>query len=144
LSQKRNQKWLRFFVYWVGGLIFNYRDNRMAKRVEKTKDNEPYVLPASDKELERFISKYKIDMTQQVISSIEFAVTHNLPIIEVFQFKGSSFVVTLSNKEFDINLENIYNYYLETEQYELCKKVVELRNKLKSNLHEKTQKSNTT
>ena len=83
-------------------------------------------------------------MTQQVISSIEFAVKHNLPIIEIFQFKGSSFVVTLSTKEFDANLENIYNYYLETEQYELCKKVVELRTKLKSNLHEKTKNPNTT
>jgi len=131
-------------VYWGGGVIFRYGTNRMAKRVEKSKDNDPYVLPANDKELERFISKYKVDMTQQVISSIEFAVKHNLPIIEIFQFKGSSFVVTLSTKEFDANLENIYNYYLETEQYELCKKVVELRTKLKSNLHEKTKNPNTT
>lgn len=118
----------------------------MAKRVEKTKEdreNDPYVLPANDKDLERFISKYKVDMTQQVISSIEFAVKHNLPIIEVFQFKGSSFVITLSIKEFDANLENIYNYYLEQEHYELCKQVVELRNKLKTNRHEKTKKPNT-
>ena len=111
----------------------------MVKKIKKivVKENEPYVLPANDKELESFIQKYKLDMTQQVVSSIEFAIQYKLPIIEVFQFKESSFVVTISCKEFDSNLENIYNYYLDKEHYELCEKVLDLRGKLKQNLNEK-------
>ena len=111
-----------------------------AKKVKKIpEENNPYVLPANDKELESFISKYKVDMTQQVIASIEFAVKHDLPIIEVFQFKGSNFVVTISAKEFESNLENIFNYYLEEEQYELCQRVIDLKEKLKQYRHEKTK-----
>ena len=114
--------------------------------VNKIKDiaegNTPYILPSTNNELLRFIENYKIDMVQQVVSSIEFAIEHNLPIIEVFQFKGSNFVVNLKVKEFSSNLENIYNYYLQTENYELCKKVVELQQKLKINTHEKKKPHN--
>lgn len=110
----------------------------MARKTKKlVKENEPYVLPADDKELESFIRKYKLDMTQQVVSSIEFAIKNELPIIEVFQFKGSSFVVTITTKEFDSNLENIYNYYLDREHYELCKRVLDLRGKINKNPNEK-------
>ena len=115
----------------------------MTKKNKKTEDNPPYILPGNDKELKRFVSNYKVDMTQQVISSIEFAIANNLPIIEVFQFKGSSFVVTISSPEFDSNLENIYKYYLETEQYELCEQVVKLLKKLKLQRHEKKKKIST-
>lgn len=106
-----------------------------------SKDNDPYVLPSDINELKNFIDRYKIDMTEQVISSIEFALKHNLPIIEVFQFKDSKFVVTVSPKEFDINLENIYRFYLESEQYELCGRVAELLKKVKKGTNEKTTKS---
>jgi hypothetical protein len=106
-------------------------------------ENDPYVLPSNNKELQTFISKYKVDMTEQVVSSIEFAIKHKLAIIEVFQFKDSKFVVTVSPKEFDSNLENIYNYYLEGEHYELCSRIVKLRKKLGKTLNEKTKNQTT-
>jgi hypothetical protein len=116
----------------------------MANRTQKlTQENDPYVLPSDNKQLQSFIEKYKVDMTEQVVSSIEFAVKHNLPIIEVFQFKDSKFVVTVAPKEFDTNLENIYKFYLQAEHYELCKRVVKLRQKLGKTLNEKTKKPST-
>lgn len=114
----------------------------MAIRTETVNsEHAAYVLPSDNEKLQAFISKYKVDMTEQVVSSIEFALNHKLPLIEVFQFKNSKFVVTVSTEEFDINLENIYNYYLETEKYELCKRIVQLREKLNKKLNEKTKKS---
>lgn len=80
-------------------------------------------------------------MTQQVVSSIEYAVKHKLPIVEVFQFKGSEFVVTVSPREFDANLENIYKFYLVKEHYELCQRIVKLRGKLKNSPNEKPKTS---
>lgn len=110
----------------------------MAIRTKITNpENDLYVLPSDNEELRTFISKYKVDMTEQVVSSIEFALKYRLPIIEVFQFKDSKFVITVSPKEFDVNLETIYNYYLEMEQYELCQRVVQLREKLKEKTNEK-------
>jgi hypothetical protein len=102
-----------------------------------SRENDPYVLPSDNGSLKEFIFKYKIDMTQRVVATIEYAIKHRLPIIEVFQFKGSKFVATISPDEFDINLESIYNYYIQTERYELCEKIVKLRHKLKTTINEK-------
>jgi hypothetical protein len=107
------------------------------------KENEPYVLPSGTKELQSFISKYKIDMMEQVISSIEFAIKNNLPTVELFQFKGSQFIVTISPPEFEENLKNIYDYYLKNEKYEFCDRIVKLLDKLNKNLNEKKKRKTT-
>lgn len=116
-------------------------DTNMAISKISVEENEPYVLPSDNKQLQTFISKYKVDMTEQVVSSIEFAIKYKLPIVEVFQFKDSKFVITLSPPEFDTNLENIYNFYLEAEHYELCQRIVKLRDKIGTSLNEKIKKT---
>jgi len=112
----------------------------MASKAKVIRENDPYVLPSNNAELQAFVNKYKIDMTEQVVSSIDFAVTHRLPIIEVFQFKDSKFVVTISSPEFEVNLETIYKFYLESEHYELCGRVAKLQKKLKKIPNEKKKK----
>jgi hypothetical protein len=89
-----------------------------------------YVLPSENKELHSFSQKFKVDMMEQVVGIIEFAVERDLPIIEVFQFKNSDFVITLSEKDYLTNLENIYAYYMKREAYEHCPRVVRLRKTL--------------
>ena len=76
-------------------------------------------------------------MTEQIVASIEFAIKHQLPIVEVFQFRGSNFVLTISNREFEPNLKHIYDFYLKSELYELCGRIVRLRNLIKENTDEK-------
>ena len=70
-----------------------------------------YVLPSDNKELLQFSKKFKLNMMEQIVSIIEFAVTHNLPFIEVFQFKNSDFVITLNESNYVSNLDNIFSYY---------------------------------
>ena len=100
---------------------------------KKIKNVSPplYVLPSENKELQTFSQKFKIDMMEQVIGAIEFAVEHNLPLIEVFQFKNSDFVITLSEKDYLTNLDNVYAYYMEKEAYEFCPRVVRLQKTIK-------------
>jgi len=111
----------------------------MVRKKKKTtsKENELYILPSSSDEMRSFISKFHIDMMEHIISSIKFAVENKLPIVEVFQFKNSPFVVTISEKEFDINLENINQFYMTHEMYELCPKIEQLRKLLKRKNDEK-------
>jgi len=90
-----------------------------------------YVLPSDNKELLIFSQKFKIDMMEQVAKTIEFAIEHNMPLIEVFQFKNSDFVITLSEKDYLNNIDNIYSYYMKNEVYEKCQRVVRLQNVLK-------------
>ena len=75
--------------------------------VNKDTNNLPslYVLPSDNKELQSFSKKFKSEMMEQVVSVIEFAVNNNLPFVEVFQFKNSDFVITLSEKDYSTNLD---------------------------------------
>ncbi len=110
-----------------------------------TKKYKPYLLPSEFSEMERFIEVNKTLMTEQVISSIEYALDKNLNVVEVFSFKDSHFVVTLPFEQFKDNLLHVYNYYIQMEKYELCTRIKKIETKLDSelkkiNTHEKKQK----
>lgn len=110
----------------------------MPKKASKYKI---YVLPSNFDEMERFIDSHKIEMTEQVVSSIEYALNKKLSFVEVFSFKNSDFVITIPIESFRENLKNVFDYYIDTENYELCARVKSietlLEKALKKNLHEK-------
>lgn len=95
----------------------------------KNNNNSPtlYVLPSDNTELQVFSKKFKMEMMEQIVNVIEFAVNNNLPFVEVFQFKNSDFVITLAEKDYSTNLDNIYSHYMKNEAYEYCSRVVKLR-----------------
>ena len=99
------------------------------------------MLPSNFDEMERFIDSHKIEMTEQVVSSIEYALNKKLSFVEVFSFKNSDFVITIPIESFRENLKNVFNYYIDTENYELCVRIKSietlLEKALKKNLHEK-------
>ena len=95
------------------------------------KATEVYILPSKDDELRSFSQHYKVDMMEQVVNSIEVAVSNKFPAIEIFQFKNSDFVITLLAKDFLSNLDNIYDYYMSHEVYEFCPRVIQLQKTLK-------------
>jgi hypothetical protein len=113
------------------------------KKVTKNQ-NDVLMLPSDNTELERFIKSNKTYLTEQALSSIEFALENKLPFVEVFKFNNSDFVITISEKEFLDNVNHIYNFYLETEHYELCTRVVKLQTMLNNinNSNEKETKIN--
>jgi hypothetical protein len=115
----------------------------MAEKNDKINSPPPYVIPSDNKELQSFSHQFKFDMMEQVIGIISFAVEHNLPIIEVFQFKNSDFVITLSEKDYLTNLDNIYSYYIEKEAYEYCPRVVKLQKTLKEKSAKNTDENQT-
>ena len=114
------------------------------KKANTTNENEVYILPSFMDDMKTFIAKFKVDMMEHVVSSIKFAVEHKLPIVEVFQFKNSPFVITITEKEYGVNLEHINKFYKDNQIYELCPKVELLQEilKHKTNEKEKPDKSN--
>ena len=106
------------------------------------KENELYVIPSPNEEMRDFVKKFKIDMMEHVVSSIKFAVENRLPIVEVFQFKNSPFVITIAEKEYKANLEHISKFYKEHQIFELCPRVEKLQEILKTKPDEK-EKSDT-
>jgi hypothetical protein len=61
----------------------------MAKKKKTTIVPSNYVLPSNNQELQDFTQKFKIEMMEQIVNSIEYAVSNRLAMIEVFQFKNS-------------------------------------------------------
>ncbi len=70
-------------------------------------------------------------MMEHIATAIEFAVLNNLPLVEVFQFKNSDFVITVFEKDYLSNIDNIYDYYMKQEVYENCPRIIKLRQTLK-------------
>lgn len=103
-----------------------------------------YVIPSVNDDLRTFAIRYKVDMMEHIIHSIEHAIENKLPIAEIFQFKNSKFVITISESEFDSNIDSIYKFYMEDEIYELCPRVIKLQNILKRKNDEKKQKTTST
>ena len=103
----------------------------MAKKKEK-KSLSFLVLPSNNIELEEYSSKNKIKLMEHVINTIHYAIEENLPSVEVFQFKNSDFVITISENEYMNNINNIMNYYIKNEKYEYCSKVTQLQTMLKN------------
>ena len=101
------------------------------------KENELYILPSPNEEMRDFVNKFKVDMMEHVVSSIQFALDNKLPIVEVFQFKNSPFVVTINEGEFETNLSHIDQYCKDNEIYELCAKVEKLQKILQRKNNEK-------
>lgn len=70
-------------------------------------------------------------MMEHVAEAIEYAVINRLPLVEVFQFKNSDFVITVFEKDYLSNIDNIYDYYMKQEVYECCPRIIKLRKTLK-------------
>lgn len=104
----------------------------MARKNIKSLPN--YVLPSDNKELATFTLKNKRAMMEQVICSIEYAVSKKLELVEVFQFKNTDFVITISEKDYLINLDTIFSFYMKSETYENCPRIVELQNSIKQQI----------
>jgi len=94
---------------------------------ERIKKLAKYSLPSTNKELLGFINSHRVPMMEQTIASIAYAIENELPMVEVFQFDESEFVITLSEKDYLNNINNIYQFYMDAELYELCSRVVVLQ-----------------
>ena len=95
-----------------------------------TKQFRAKELPAAFNTLDEFVGKHKPELVEQVVSSIEHAIRNNLSNVEVFSFKDTDYMVILNVSSFKENLDNIYKYYISTEQYEFCGRLVAVQNLL--------------
>lgn len=87
-------------------------------------------LPFEYDEMESFIRIYKDKLMEQIVLSVQYALDNEHPSVEVFSFKNSDFIVILDKSEFKENIDNIFEYYVKTEQYEFCNRLVKLKKQI--------------
>jgi hypothetical protein len=97
---------------------------------KKSEKNKLIVLPSDNAEMQKYLEANRDEINLHIISCIEYATSYNLPLIEIFNFKNSSFVITLFEKNFLENIDNIYQYYIKSENYEMCSKLIKLKSEL--------------
>jgi phosphate starvation-inducible PhoH-like protein len=88
-------------------------------------------LPSDFDELKSYIKENTLELTEQVLDSINHAIDNDLKFIEVFQFKRSKFSVTITDDTYSDNINNVYDLYIELEEYELCENVLNIGKKNK-------------
>lgn len=87
-------------------------------------------LPSDNVSMEKFVERNRAEIARRIIDNIEYGVENRLGGVEMFCFKNSNFVVMVNRKDFKDNLQNILEYSLDSEQFELCERAKRLISKI--------------
>ena len=113
----------------------------MKKTQPKTKSNSAHIryqvleLPSNSADMERFVEENRTRINEKIVDTIDYAIRKKLGVVELFCFKNSRFVVVLNQRDYMENLNNIFKYSLDNEQFEVCEKVKKIRDKLEKISH---------
>jgi len=81
--------------------------------------------------LEDFEAKAKKPiMMRSLVSNIASGIENNLESVNVAEIKHHDVIISVSKDEWKPGLENAMNYYIKTEEYEICSKIKELIKRL--------------
>jgi hypothetical protein len=97
-------------------------------------------LPSDNSAMENYIQNHREEINEKIVDAIEYAMHNRLGGVEIFCFKGSSFVVVLNRKDFKDSLENIFEFGMEKEKFEICAKVKQLIRRMDRLSHISTYK----
>ena len=97
-------------------------------------------LPSNNDVMENYIHKNREEINERIVDAIEYALRNRLGGVEVFCFNGSNFVVVLNRKDFKDSLENIFEFGMEKEKFEICAKVKQLIRRMDKLSHISTYK----
>ena len=88
--------------------------------------HEVVELPSNNEAMEQYVLKNRMEINEKILDNIEFAMNHKLGGVELFCFKDSNFVVVLHRKDFKESLQNIYNFSMKHEKFEMCVRIKKL------------------
>jgi hypothetical protein len=89
-------------------------------------------LPSSYIVLNSYLQTHKKELFSHIIESLEYASTKNISDITIFTFDQSKYTISVSSEDFKENIDCLYQMFLENEQYELCSKINNLKEKYAS------------
>lgn len=104
-----------------------------AKKKSVKKPREKYgviELPTDNAAIEEFVAKNRVAINEKIVDNIEYALKQRLGGVEIFCFKNSNFVVVLNRKDFKESLEDIFEFSLDNEHFEICDKVKKMMDKI--------------
>lgn len=103
---------------------------KKSSSIQKNSTYEVIELPSDNDEMEKYIEENRVDINKKMVDNIDYAINKRLGTVEVFCFKNSNFIVLMNRKDFKENLDNIFEFSLENEQFEVCVKIKKVIEKL--------------
>ena len=81
--------------------------------------------------LNDFEAKYeKRVMVKSLVENVTEGLKSNLESVNIAEIKNHNVMISVPKTEWKSGLEKAIDYYVETEEYEECSKIKDLRNKL--------------
>lgn len=102
------------------------------KKVTAVVEKISYTLPSKNDVLRNYLVRNKTLLQEKIVSAIEYALLHNLNVVDIFDFENTDFIISIYPKDFNTNLEYIFKSYIQSENYELCTRIVRLQNVIKN------------
>jgi|LauGreDrversion4_2_1035121.scaffolds.fasta_scaffold23519_9 hypothetical protein len=106
-------------------------NNKGSGSKSKSKNKyEVIELPASNAEMEKYLEIHRKEINRRVVENIDYGIKMRLSAVEIFSFKNSNFVVLMNRKDFKENLQNIIDFSLKNQDFDVCKKAKMVMQKL--------------
>ena len=106
-------------------------NNKGSGSKSKSKNKyEVIELPASNAEMEKYLEIHRKEINLRVVENIDYGIKMRLSAVEIFSFKNSNFVVLMNRKDFKENLQNIIDFSLKNQDFDVCKKAKMVMQKL--------------
>jgi hypothetical protein len=106
-------------------------NNKGSGSKSKSKNKyEVIELPASNAEMEKYLEIHRKEINRRVVENIDYGIKMRLSAVEIFSFKNSNFVVLMNRKDFKENLQNIIDFSLKNQDFDVCKKAKMVLQKL--------------
>lgn len=91
-----------------------------------TVKHEVVELPSNNKEMEDYVLSNRLEINEKILDNIEFALKNKMSVVELFCFKDSNYVVVLNRNDFKESLQNIYDFSMNKEKFEVCIRIKKL------------------
>jgi hypothetical protein len=110
-------------------------ENNDTVKLKRSKKSPVVIeLPTGSLAMEHYLNKYRRDINDTLIDSFDYAIKKRFNGIELFCFENSNYIIIVNDKDFRDNIQNIFDYSLKNEDYDICtraKKVMELLDRQK-------------
>ena len=101
------------------------------KSGSKVKDKYEIIeLPASNAEMEKYLDIHRKEINLRILNNIEYAIDARMQSVELFSFKNSNFIVVMNKSDFKENLQNLVDFGMKNQDYEICTKAKKVIQKL--------------
>jgi hypothetical protein len=104
--------------------------SKSGSKVKLKNSYEVIELPSSNDEMEKYLETHRHEINSRILNNIEYGIKNRMPVVEIFSFKNSNFVVLMNQKDFRENIQNIIEFSKKHDDFKICRQAKQVMQKL--------------